>query len=146
MCEVICVPGRTPLIFFEIPTNEEDLRDAPAVMMYGHADKQVGNHELQYPYLCTALVFFSYFTDSLLQPPLLPWAAGLSPWDPVVRDGKLYGRGGEFFRVLFEDFSGGIYLLLCLGADDGYAMFSVYYEPGFKSEMRCFCCDETRLF
>lgn len=36
------------------------------------------------------------------QPPMLPWGEGLSPYEPVVRGNKLYGRGG---------------------ADDGYAIF-----------------------
>ncbi len=45
------------------------------ILLYGHLDKQ---------------------------PPMLPWAEGLDPYKPVVRDGKLYGRGG---------------------ADDGYAVF-----------------------
>jgi len=36
------------------------------VLLYGHLDKQ---------------------------PPMLPWEAGLDPWTPVLRDGKLYGRG-----------------------------------------------------
>jgi len=46
------------------------------VLLYGHMDKQ---------------------------PEFTGWVEGLSPWEPVLRDGKLYGRGG---------------------ADDGYAIFS----------------------
>ena len=45
------------------------------VLLYGHYDKQ---------------------------PEFTGWSDGLSPWEPVIRDGKLYGRGG---------------------ADDGYAVF-----------------------
>jgi acetylornithine deacetylase/succinyl-diaminopimelate desuccinylase-like protein len=47
-----------------------------SVLLYGHLDKQ---------------------------PEFTGWAEGLGPWEPVIRDGKLYGRGG---------------------ADDGYALFS----------------------
>jgi acetylornithine deacetylase/succinyl-diaminopimelate desuccinylase-like protein len=46
------------------------------VLMYGHLDKQ---------------------------PEFTGWSDGLEPWKPVIRDGKLYGRGG---------------------ADDGYALFA----------------------
>jgi acetylornithine deacetylase/succinyl-diaminopimelate desuccinylase-like protein len=49
---------------------------AGCVLLYGHLDKQ---------------------------PEFTGWSPGLSPWEPVMRDGKLYGRGG---------------------ADDGYAVFS----------------------
>jgi acetylornithine deacetylase/succinyl-diaminopimelate desuccinylase-like protein len=47
-----------------------------SVLLYGHLDKQ---------------------------PEFTGWSAGLGPWDPVLRDGKLYGRGAS---------------------DDGYAVFS----------------------
>ena len=46
------------------------------VLLYGHLDKQ---------------------------PEFTGWLPGLGPWEPVIRDGKLYGRGA---------------------ADDGYAVFS----------------------
>src|ERR1700688_2412025 len=46
------------------------------VLLYGHLDKQ---------------------------PEFTGWLPGLGPWEPVILDGKLYGRGG---------------------ADDGYAVFS----------------------
>lgn len=46
------------------------------VLMYGHLDKQ---------------------------PAMVGWEEGLGPWTPVLRDGKLFGRGG---------------------ADDGYAIFA----------------------
>jgi acetylornithine deacetylase/succinyl-diaminopimelate desuccinylase-like protein len=47
-----------------------------SVLLYGHLDKQ---------------------------PEFTGWSPGLSPWEPVMRDGRLFGRGG---------------------ADDGYAVFS----------------------
>jgi acetylornithine deacetylase/succinyl-diaminopimelate desuccinylase-like protein len=49
---------------------------ASTVLMYGHLDKQ---------------------------PAMVGWEPGLGPWTPVMRDGRLYGRGG---------------------ADDGYAIFA----------------------
>src|SRR5215813_2320221 len=49
---------------------------AETVLLYGHLDKQ---------------------------PPMDGWNEGLGPWKPVIKDGRLYGRGG---------------------ADDGYAAFA----------------------
>jgi acetylornithine deacetylase/succinyl-diaminopimelate desuccinylase-like protein len=46
------------------------------VLLYGHLDKQ---------------------------PEMVGWSDGMGPWTPVIKDGKLFGRGG---------------------ADDGYAMFA----------------------
>lgn len=75
--EIITLPGRTPLIFCEVKaSNGQNGPSDPYVLLYGHYDKQ---------------------------PEFDGWEPGLSPWEPVERDGKLYGRGG---------------------ADDGYALFS----------------------
>ena len=72
--EVVRLEGRTPVIFIEIPGSGPAAGDT--VLLYGHLDKQ---------------------------PEMEGWSDGLGPWVPVMRDGKLYGRGG---------------------ADDGYAMFA----------------------
>src|SRR5207245_7671040 len=55
---------------------EVDGDRSSTILMYGHLDKQ---------------------------PPMVGWEKGLGAWTPVLRDGKLYGRGG---------------------ADDGYAVFA----------------------
>jgi acetylornithine deacetylase/succinyl-diaminopimelate desuccinylase-like protein len=68
------LPGRTPLIFIEVPAQGRARDDT--VLLYGHLDKQ---------------------------PEFTGWHEGLGPWEPVIRDGRLYGRGA---------------------ADDGYAIFS----------------------
>eukprot|EP01137_Pigoraptor_chileana_P018086 Opistho-2@77045 len=72
--DILREPGRTPLIFMEIPGTAE--KKDVTVLLYGHMDKQ---------------------------PPFEGWTEGLGPYTPVIKDGKLYGRGG---------------------ADDGYAIFS----------------------
>lgn len=74
------------------------------ILLYGHLDKQ---------------------------PEMTGWREGLGPWEPVIEEGKLYGRGG---------------------ADDGYAVFSsltainAVREQGL-SHPRCFllieCCEES---
>lgn len=72
--EILQLPGRTPVLFFEAPATRADNSDA--VLMYGHLDKQ---------------------------PEFSGWRQGLGPWQPVIQEGKLYGRGG---------------------ADDGYAVYA----------------------
>jgi acetylornithine deacetylase/succinyl-diaminopimelate desuccinylase-like protein len=72
--DVVRLEGRTPVIFIEIPGSGAAAGDT--VLLYGHLDKQ---------------------------PEMEGWSDGLGPWVPVMKDGKLYGRGG---------------------ADDGYAMFA----------------------
>ena len=71
--EIVRLPGRTPVIFMEIPGNDPGNEDT--ILLYGHLDKQ---------------------------PEMTGWADGLGPWIPVLKDNKLYGRGG---------------------ADDGYAAY-----------------------
>ena len=98
--EVMRLPGRTPVLFLEIPATGGE----GTVLMYGHLDKQ---------------------------PEMSGWAEGLGPWKPVLKDGKLYGRGG---------------------ADDGYAVFaslcsikSLYEEkrPYSKIFVLIECCEES---
>lgn len=72
--EVVRLEGRTPLIFIDIPASSGGNAD-DCVLLYGHLDKQ---------------------------PEMTGWDDDLGPWKPVLRDGKLYGRGG---------------------ADDGYAIY-----------------------
>jgi acetylornithine deacetylase/succinyl-diaminopimelate desuccinylase-like protein len=64
--EVVRLPGRTPLIFMEIPATPGAPADA-CVMLYGHLDKQ---------------------------PEMVGWEPDLGPWKPVMRGDRLYGRGG----------------------------------------------------
>ena len=71
--EIVSLPGRTPLLFCEVPATAPEQNRT--VLLYGHYDKQ---------------------------PEFDGWEPGLSPWEPTLRDGRLYGRGG---------------------ADDGYALF-----------------------
>src|SRR3989344_5795786 len=61
--EIIRVPGKTPLLFVEIPGST---KDKDTVLLYGHMDKQ---------------------------PECSGWLPGLSAWKPVFRGDKLYARG-----------------------------------------------------
>ena len=70
--EILRMPGRTPLLFFEVDASHG--KGAPArakpsgqtILMYGHLDKQ---------------------------PEFTGWRNDLGPWTPKYLDGKLYGRG-----------------------------------------------------
>jgi acetylornithine deacetylase/succinyl-diaminopimelate desuccinylase-like protein len=73
--EVVALEGKSPVLLADIPADGAD-PDAGTVLLYGHLDKQ---------------------------PPVGGWSDGLDPWTPVVREGRLYGRGA---------------------ADDGYAGFA----------------------
>ncbi|KAL6049435.1 Acetylornithine deacetylase/Succinyl-diaminopimelate desuccinylase [Balamuthia mandrillaris] len=73
--KVIAAPERTPVIVITVEATTENKEDT--VLLYGHLDKQ---------------------------PPLTEgWEEGIGPYTPVIKDGKLYGRGG---------------------ADDGYSIFA----------------------
>ena len=67
--EVVRLPGRTPVIFFDVPATcpGGNASDAPTVLMYGHLDKQ---------------------------PEFSGWRNDLGPWTPKLENGLLYGRGG----------------------------------------------------
>ena len=73
--EVVELEGRSPLLLIDVPASAGASGDG-TVVLYGHLDKQ---------------------------PALGEWSEGLGPWQPVLRDGRLYGRGS---------------------ADDGYAGYA----------------------
>ena len=68
------LPERTPLMYIEVPASA-DYTGSDSTLLYGHLDKQ---------------------------PPFEGWDEGTGPYIPVIKNGRLYGRGG---------------------ADDGYALF-----------------------
>lgn len=64
--EVLRLPGRTPVIFFEVASTQvQGTQDT--ILMYGHLDKQ---------------------------PEFSGWRSDLGPWTPKYVEGRLYGRGG----------------------------------------------------
>jgi acetylornithine deacetylase/succinyl-diaminopimelate desuccinylase-like protein len=76
--EIIRLPGRTPVLFFEVAVSQGATENeathagktgaiSQTVLMYGHLDKQ---------------------------PEFTGWRSDLGPWTPKYEDGKLYGRGG----------------------------------------------------
>ena len=65
--QIVRLPGRTPVLFCEIPGTMDQPDDGRCVLLYGHYDKQ---------------------------PEFSGWSPGLAPWTPVQRGDRLYGRGG----------------------------------------------------
>ncbi len=77
--DVVRLKGRTPVIFIEAPSTLPGKRSGKTqdtVLLYGHLDKQ---------------------------PEMTGWSEGMGPWTPVMKEDRLYGRGG---------------------ADDGYAIYA----------------------
>lgn len=74
-CEIIRHEGFTPCLFVEIEAKSRKPFKG-SVFLYGHLDKQPENHG---------------------------WDADKGPWEPVVKNGRLYGRGS---------------------VDDGYAFYT----------------------
>jgi acetylornithine deacetylase/succinyl-diaminopimelate desuccinylase-like protein len=75
--EVVELDGLTPVLIVDVPASSGATGpDADTVLLYGHYDKQ---------------------------PEMTGWFEGHGAWSPVLRDGRLYGRGS---------------------ADDGYALFA----------------------
>jgi len=62
--EIVRLPGRTPLLYFDVPASVDGAERT--VLLYGHLDKQ---------------------------PEMSGWRDGYGPWKPLFEDGKLYGRG-----------------------------------------------------
>jgi acetylornithine deacetylase/succinyl-diaminopimelate desuccinylase-like protein len=63
--EIVQLEGRSPLLLVDVPATA-GAESQGTVLLYGHLDKQ---------------------------PPVGGWSDGLGPWTPVLRDGRLYGRG-----------------------------------------------------
>ena len=63
--EVVRLPGRTPVILFEVPATKAE--SSETVVFYGHLDKQ---------------------------PEFNGWRNDLGPWTPKLEGELLYGRGG----------------------------------------------------
>ncbi len=63
--EIVRLPGRTPVLFFDVPATRADATGT--VLLYGHLDKQ---------------------------PEFSGWRRDLGPWTPKLDGDLLYGRGG----------------------------------------------------
>jgi acetylornithine deacetylase/succinyl-diaminopimelate desuccinylase-like protein len=113
LCEYVRIPNKSPLfdpqwedhghIERAVQLLAEWCRRQPVAGMTVEIARLEGRTPLLFieiPGGGETVLLYGHFDK---QPEFTGWAQGLSPWEPVIRDGKLYGRGG---------------------ADDGYAVFS----------------------
>lgn len=101
--EIVRLEGRSPVLIADLPATP-GAEGRGTVLLYGHLDKQ---------------------------PPFEGWSAGLGPWQAVLRDGRLYGRGAV------DDGYAGYAAITALeaarGAGGGHARAVVLLETGEES-------------